>query len=92
MVHAHLDKGIAWTFSTLIVLDFTSGIYRAWQIESFGLATFVAVLALLFGWVAFNYLRKQRNTIELTDTSKLRPALRCRRTSRLGLWQANCVG
>jgi hypothetical protein len=69
MVHAHLDKGIAWTFATLVVLAFTSGIYRAWQIESWGLATFVAVFAALFGWVAFIYLRKQRNTIELTDSA-----------------------
>jgi hypothetical protein len=69
MVHAHLDKGIAWTFATLIVLGFTSGIYRAWQIESWGLAIYVGILAALFGWVAFIYLRKQRNIIELTDSS-----------------------
>lgn len=34
MVLAHLDKVITWAFATLIVLGFTSGIYRAWQIES----------------------------------------------------------
>jgi hypothetical protein len=69
MVHAHLDKGIAWTFATLTVLGFASGIYRAWQIESWGLAIFVAILGPLFGWVAFLYLRKQRNVIELTDSA-----------------------
>jgi hypothetical protein len=69
MVHARLDKAIAWTFATLIVLGFTSGIYRALQIESWGLAICVAALASLFGWVAFVYLRKQRNVIELTDSA-----------------------
>ncbi len=54
MVHSHLDKIIAWTFATFIVLGFTSGIYRAWQIESWGLAIYVAILAPLFGWVAFH--------------------------------------
>ena len=67
MVHAYLDKGIAWTFATLTVLGFTFGIYRAWQIKSLGLALYVALLGALFGWVAFIYLRKQRNIIELTD-------------------------
>jgi hypothetical protein len=43
MVHAHLDKGIAWTFATLIVLGFTSGMYRAFQIESWGLAIYNAI-------------------------------------------------
>jgi hypothetical protein len=69
MVHAHLDKGIAWTFATLIVLGFTSGIYRAFQIESWGLAIYIAILAPLLGWIAFLYLRKQRNVIELTDSA-----------------------
>jgi hypothetical protein len=69
MVHANLDKGIAWTFATLIVLGFASGIYRALQIESGALAIYVVVLAALFGWLAFIYLRKQRNIIELTDTA-----------------------
>jgi hypothetical protein len=61
MVHANLDKGIAWTFATLIVLGLASGIYRAWQIESGALAIYVVILAALFGWLAFIYLRKQRN-------------------------------
>ncbi len=69
MVHAHLDKGIAWTFASLVVLGFISGIYRAWQFESWGFAIYVAILAALFGWVAFIYLRKQRNVIELTDSA-----------------------
>jgi hypothetical protein len=69
MDHAHLDKGIAWTFATLTVLGFASGIYRACQIESWGLAIYVAILAPLFGWVALLYLRKQRNVIELTDSA-----------------------
>jgi hypothetical protein len=69
MVHAHLDKGIAWTFATLVVLGFISGIYRAWQFQSWGFAIYVAILAALFGWLAFIYLRKQRNVIELTDSA-----------------------
>jgi hypothetical protein len=69
MVHAHLDKGIAWTFASFVVLGFISGIYRAWQIESWGLAIYVAILAPLLGWVAFLYLRKQRNVIELTHSA-----------------------
>jgi hypothetical protein len=69
LVHANLDKGIAWTFASLTLLGFISGIYRAWQIESGALAIYVVVLAALFGWLAFIYLRKQRNIIELTASA-----------------------
>jgi hypothetical protein len=51
------------------VLGFISGIYGAWQFESWGFAIYVAILAALFGWLAFIYLRKQRNVIELTDSA-----------------------
>ena len=39
MVHASLDKCLAVLFASVIILGFTAGIYRAWQIESCGIGS-----------------------------------------------------
>lgn len=69
MVHASLDKCLAVVFASVIILGFTAGIYRAWQIESWGAAIFFFALSSLLGWMAFLNLRKQRNIIELTESA-----------------------
>ena len=69
MVHAVLDKCLAVIFAAAVVLGFTAGIYRAWQLGSWGAAIYFCALALPLGLLAFLNLRRQGNRIELTDSA-----------------------
>jgi hypothetical protein len=68
MVHSALDKSMAWFFATAVAIGTLSGIYRWLQMdEDWGVAVVLVLFCTPACWVAFLYVRKQRNRVKLTN-------------------------
>jgi len=68
MVHSALDKGMAWFFAGAVAAGTLAGIYRWLQLdEDWILGVVLVVFCAPACWVAFLYVRKQRNRVELTS-------------------------
>jgi hypothetical protein len=60
---------MALVFAILLGVGLPAGLFRAWQIGSFGAALYFVALSVPLGWLCILNLRGQWNVVELTDTA-----------------------
>ena len=69
LIHSNIEKSMALVFAILLGVGLPAGLFRAWQIGSFGAALYFIALSVPLGWLCILNLRRQWNVVELTETA-----------------------